>query len=133
MSAIGIIANPMSGKDIRRLVSHATVIDNNEKINIIERVVIGAQKMGVDTIVLMPESHNMAYRAVNLLIQNGELDCEVEVQDFYIYGTVEDTMKAARLMEEDERIGCIVSLGGDGTNRAMVTPNPMATKIQRVR
>ncbi len=119
MSAIGIIANPMSGKDIRRLVSHATVIDNNEKINIIERVVIGAQKMGVDTIVLMPESHNMAYRAVNLLIQNGELDCEVEVQDFYIYGTVEDTMKAARLMEEDERIGCIVSLGGDGTNRAI--------------
>lgn len=46
MSAIGIIANPMSGKDIRRLVSHATVIDNNEKINIIERVVIGAQKWG---------------------------------------------------------------------------------------
>ncbi len=119
MTAIGIIANPMSGKDIRRLVSHATVIDNHEKINIIERVVIGAQSMGVDRVVLMPESHNMAYRAVNALIERNELDCEIEVQDFHIFGSVEDTEKSARLMEEDERIGCIVSLGGDGTNRAI--------------
>ncbi len=119
MSAIGIIANPMSGKDIRRLVSHATVIDNHEKINVIERVVLGAQLMGVDTVVLMPETHNMAYRAVNLLIERRELACAIEVQDFHIYGTVEDTEKSARLMEEDERIGCIVSLGGDGTNRAI--------------
>lgn len=34
MPPIGIIANPASGKDIRRLVSYATVIDNNEKVNI---------------------------------------------------------------------------------------------------
>lgn len=119
MSAIGIIANPMSGKDIRRLVSHATVIDNNEKINIIERVVLGAQKMGVDTVVLMPETHNMAYRAVNLLIERHQLECDIEVQDFHIFGSVEDTEKSARWMEKDDRIGCIVSLGGDGTNRAI--------------
>lgn len=128
MSGIGIIANPMSGKDIRRLVSHATVIDNNEKINIIERVVLGAQRMGVDTIVLMPETHNMAYRAVNLLKERHELSCAIEVQDFHIFGTVEDTEKAARLMEEDTRIGCIVSLGGDGTNRAIakeISTTPM--------
>ena len=34
MPPIGIIANPASGKDIRRLLSHATVIDNNKKVNI---------------------------------------------------------------------------------------------------
>ena len=34
MASIGIIANPQSGKDIRRLVSYATTIDNNEKVNI---------------------------------------------------------------------------------------------------
>ncbi|RBP68877.1 hypothetical protein DES36_10215 [Alkalibaculum bacchi] len=34
MPPIGIIANPASGKDIRRLLSYATVIDNNEKVNI---------------------------------------------------------------------------------------------------
>lgn len=32
MSKIGIIANPASGKDIRRLVSHATTVDNYEKV-----------------------------------------------------------------------------------------------------
>ena len=34
MASIGIIANPASGKDIRRLVSYATTIDNQEKVNI---------------------------------------------------------------------------------------------------
>lgn len=47
MIKIGIIANPASGKDIRRLVSHATVVDNNEKVNIVERIVLAAQKCGV--------------------------------------------------------------------------------------
>lgn len=119
MAAIGIIANPMSGKDIRRLVSHATAIDNNEKINIIERVVVGAQAMGVDLIVMMPETFNMAYRAVNDLIKSDQLDCEVEVMDYHIYGMTRDTEEAARRLEADPRIGCIVSLGGDGTNRAI--------------
>ncbi len=34
MPSIGIIANPASGKDIRRLVSYATTIDNQEKVKI---------------------------------------------------------------------------------------------------
>jgi predicted polyphosphate/ATP-dependent NAD kinase len=57
MSSIGLIANPVSGKDIRRLVSHATVIDNNEKVNIIERIILGAQPFGVDKIYVMPDSY----------------------------------------------------------------------------
>ena len=40
MTSIGIIANPASGKDIRRLVSYATTIDNNEKVNICKRIVL---------------------------------------------------------------------------------------------
>ena len=39
MASIGVIANPASGKDIRRLVSYATTIDNNEKVNICKRIV----------------------------------------------------------------------------------------------
>jgi predicted polyphosphate/ATP-dependent NAD kinase len=62
MASIGIIANPASGKDIRRLVSHATVIDNNEKINIVERIVLGAQALGVKKVFVMPDSYNMGYR-----------------------------------------------------------------------
>jgi hypothetical protein len=32
---VGIIANPASGKDIRRLVALGSSVDNNEKINIV--------------------------------------------------------------------------------------------------
>ncbi len=35
---IGIIANPASGKDIRRLVAQGSVFDTSEKINILRRV-----------------------------------------------------------------------------------------------
>ena len=41
MSKVGIIANPASGKDIRRLVSQATTISNTEKTDIVKRVKIG--------------------------------------------------------------------------------------------
>jgi predicted polyphosphate/ATP-dependent NAD kinase len=37
---VGIIANPASGKDIRRLVSHATVVNNNEKVSIVRRLLL---------------------------------------------------------------------------------------------
>ncbi len=33
-TTVGVIANPAAGKDIRRLVAHGSVFDNNEKINI---------------------------------------------------------------------------------------------------
>ena len=35
MKPIGIIANPASGKDIRRLVAYGSVFDNAEKTNIV--------------------------------------------------------------------------------------------------
>jgi DNA gyrase inhibitor GyrI len=56
MISIGIIANPASGKDIRRIVSHATVIDNYEKVNIVERIILGAQGCGVDEVYIMADT-----------------------------------------------------------------------------
>jgi len=38
---VGIIANPASGKDIRRLVALGTVFDNQEKLNIDRRILLG--------------------------------------------------------------------------------------------
>jgi len=118
MTSIGIIANPASGKDIRRLVSHATTIDNNEKINIVERIILGAQQCGVEVVYMMPDSYNMAYRVCDSLDNCGELRCKVDVIDMFQFDGVEDTIKAAEFMEERE-LGCIVTLGGDGTNRGV--------------
>ena len=46
MGLIAIAANPASGRDIRRLVSYATVFNNREKQNIMERVILAAAQMG---------------------------------------------------------------------------------------
>ncbi|HHZ01669.1 MAG TPA: ATP-NAD kinase [Tissierellia bacterium] len=119
MASIGIIANPASGKDIRRLVSHATVIDNNEKINIVERIVLGAQALGVEKVYMMPDSYNIGYRVADKLISCHELKCEIVVLDMPYFDSMEDTVRAVEYMENNEEIKCIVTLGGDGTNRAV--------------
>lgn len=116
MSTIGIIANPASGKDIRRLVSHATVIDNNEKVNIMERIILGAQKFGVEKVFIMPDSSMMGYKVQDKLQSSGELTAEIEILNFYIKDAPCDTETAAEMLES-LGVGCVVVLGGDGTHR----------------
>jgi len=118
MISIGIIANPASGKDIRRLVSHATVIDNGEKTNIVERIILGAQALGVEKVYMMADFHKMGDRVREKLKISGELKCDIEVIDMINFNSMKDTLKATEIMEKNS-VGCIVTLGGDGTNRAV--------------
>nr|AAA21746.1 putative [Clostridium magnum DSM 2767] len=118
MNKIGIIANPSSGKDIRRLVSHATTVDNNEKVNIVERIVLSAQAFGVTKVYIMADTYQIGYKVEDNLSTLGELTAEINVLDMEISGTLYDTMNAAEKMEELE-VDCIVILGGDGTSRAV--------------
>lgn len=117
MASIGIIANPASGKDIRRLVSYATTIDNNEKVNICQRIVMAAQGMGIRETWFMPETFTIGYSVVDNLMNDGVLNSRVEVLDFEMDASVRDTILAAKMMEE-MGVGCVVVLGGDGTSRA---------------
>ncbi len=116
MSSIGIIANPASGKDIRRLVSYATTIDNNEKVNIVKRIVLAAQTMGIDEILFMPDTFNIGYSAIEGLKDMLTIKCRI--LDIPIKASMEDTKDAAICMEK-LGVGCIVVLGGDGTSRAV--------------
>jgi predicted polyphosphate/ATP-dependent NAD kinase len=127
MPSIGIIANPASGKDIRRLVSHATVIDNQEKTNIMKRIILGAQQLGVDHIYIMPDTFNIGYKAIESLGYSDELTCNVEVLSMKIYANLHDTTYAAKKMEE-MNVSCIIVMGGDGTSRAAakeITKTPL--------
>ena len=114
---IGVIANPASGKDIRRLVSYATTIDNNEKVNICKRIVLAAQGLGVESVVFMPETFMIGWAVREGLESDGVLRANVELLDFEIEAAQEDTTRAARMFEE-LGVGCVVVLGGDGTSRA---------------
>ncbi|MEM8859487.1 MAG: NAD(+)/NADH kinase [Chloroflexota bacterium] len=111
---VGIIANPSSGKDIRRLVAHATVFNNNEKINIIKRVLLGLDALGIKTVLAMPDTFGMILDATKV----SSLSLTVELLDMPIKNTADDSSNAAKLMA-DAGVGCIVTLGGDGTNKAV--------------
>ena len=114
MVCVGIIANPASGKDIRRLVAHGSVFNNNEKVNIVRRVMLGLDAVGVDRIVTMPDTFNICGKAQD----NLKLNAEVKQLDMPVDDTQADTARAAGRMR-DLGVDCLVSLGGDGTNRAL--------------
>ena len=117
MASIGIIANPASGKDIRRLVSYATTIDNNEKVNICKRIVLAAQGLGVESAYFMPETFMIGYAVKDSLESDGVLSLSLAVLDFEIEAAMEDTVRSARMLEK-LGVGCIVVLGGDGKRLA---------------
>ena len=103
MTSIGIIANPASGKDIRRLVSYATTIDNNEKVNICKRIVLAAQGMGVDEALFMPDTFMIGCAVQDSLEDDGVLSLALGLLDFELEATMDDTVRAARMMERARR------------------------------
>lgn len=115
MVIAGIIANPSSGKDIRRIVAQGWVVSNQEKIAIVRRLLRGLEIAGVDTVLFMPESLGIGYAAIEAL---GETTLHVENLNMDVTAREEDSTRAAALMVE-QGATCIVTLGGDGTNRAV--------------
>jgi predicted polyphosphate/ATP-dependent NAD kinase len=114
MTTVGIIANPASGKDIRRLVAHGSVFNNQEKVYIVRRVLLGLQATGVEEVIFMPDTFNIGERAIDGL----KLSLKTSMLQMTLHGTHEDSSKAAERFREME-VGCIITLGGDGTNRAV--------------
>jgi predicted polyphosphate/ATP-dependent NAD kinase len=114
VSAIGIIANPASGKDIRRLVAHASVFDNREKAHIVRRVLVAIDALGVERVEFMPDYYGL----VELALRGLKHSLKVESLHMDTWGDERDSTEAARRFCESG-VGCIITVGGDGTNRAV--------------
>jgi predicted polyphosphate/ATP-dependent NAD kinase len=123
MSGVGIIANPASGKDIRRLVAHGSVFDNHEKANIVRRVLLGLDAVGVERAWIMPDAFGIGLRALDGLRLKG---LDAQVLEMPVTLSSADTPCATRHML-DLGIRCIVTLGGDGTNRLVAQVSREAT------
>jgi len=115
MATVGIIANPASGKDIRRIVAQGWVVSNQEKIAIVRRLLRGLEAAGVDHVLFMPEPLGIGYGALEAL---GETTLHADVLAMDIHARQEDSTRAAALMVE-QGVRCLITLGGDGTNRAV--------------
>src|SRR4029079_15788272 len=110
---VGLIANPEAGHDIRRLVSHASTFNNQEKVYISRRVLMGLAAAGVERVAYLPEHVGLVRYALDGLKETPEL----EALDLIIRAQTSDSTDAARLLAE-RGAACLFTLCGDGTNRA---------------
>ncbi len=115
MSKLAICVNPMSGRDVRRLAARATNMTHEAKRDIVARIAAGADAVGVEDIYVSREPFRIAAAALEQM----PLRARVHVLEFPLASDASDTETAMRKFLD---AGCttVVSLGGDGTNRAMV-------------
>ena len=119
MSALAICVNPMSGRDVRRLAARATNMTHEAKRDIVARVAAGADAVGVSELFVTREP----FRIASAALEHMNLTAKVNVLDLPISNDAGDTERA---IEAFVQRGCttVVSLGGDGTNRAIVRRFP---------
>jgi predicted polyphosphate/ATP-dependent NAD kinase len=118
LSLVGIIANPASGKDIRRVVAHATTVNNQEKVSIVRRVLLALYAGGICRVEIMPDHFGIGERALKGLRDHPEIQMATSLIDMPIAHATEDSLRAARILA-NAGVGCILVLGGDGTCRAV--------------
>ena len=112
MGSLGIIANPMSGRDSRRLTARAESVSHESKRNQISRIVVGAVAAGCTRILAPYDPRRLVLGA----LENMNIGAEVEEIRNPITHSAEDTRQAVREMKAR---GCdvIIVMGGDGTSR----------------
>ncbi|MEZ4218359.1 MAG: NAD(+)/NADH kinase [Myxococcota bacterium] len=122
---VGVIANPMSGRDVRRLAARARRDSPEEKQNQIARAVVGAAAAGAQRFLLVPDCFRISRGAVESLNVGARFD-------FLDVGPLEtkpsDTLRTAAAMRAAGADALLV-LGGDGTSRIVATAWPDAPMV----
>lgn len=120
-NTVGVIVNPVSGRDVRRVAARAGDSTPQSKRNQVARIVIGAAASGAARVVVARDPFRVSEEAVRHL----RIDAEIEVLDVGARVTPEDTVRATAAMQA---AGCdtLVVLGGDGTQRTVAKTWPDA-------
>jgi predicted polyphosphate/ATP-dependent NAD kinase len=118
---VGVIANPASGRDIRRLVTGGSVFDNAEKASMVFRLMAGLGAAGVERVLMMPAGDGVSSGVIRRYRNRGHFLAgarfpELETLDWTPTGTERDTVRAVSAMCE-AGVAAIAVLGGDGTHR----------------
>ncbi len=124
MSTVGILVNPRSGSDVRRLLTSAGSSTVEDKVSILRRIIHGAAEAGAEQVVLTRDPFSITRRAT----ENLQLPLKLDFLDLPLHHNERDSVDAARAMQ-DAGCGSVVSLGGDGTNRALALGWPDAPLI----
>jgi len=116
VSKVGIIANPIAGEDIRRLVAYGIAYTNMQKAEVVREAILGIDSVGIDEILIMPDHFGIGYFALDRIYK--KLNANVSFLDMPIRNLPEDSTEAAKIMDK-LNVGCITVVGGDGTNRVV--------------
>jgi predicted polyphosphate/ATP-dependent NAD kinase len=116
---IGVVVNPMSGRDVRRLAARAANMTHEAKRDIVARVAAGADAVGATDLYITKEPFQIS----SMALEHMGLQARVHTVEHPLANDASDT---ARSMAAFVEAGCetFVSLGGDGTNRAIVRSAP---------
>lgn len=134
-TTVGLIVNASASRDVRRLTSLARTIDVHERVNVVARVLRGLVGGPVGRVLFMPEPAHVVERAVDLLAAAGipeeALGYRLQAVRLPAGGEALDaagTTSAARAMAE-AGASCLLTIGGDGTNRAVAGGWPSAVVV----
>lgn len=119
LPTIGVVANPVSARDIRRVVANAGNLQITDRVNIVLRMLQAARAAGVQRALLMPDRGGIRALLERHLKRGDDTLPALQWLDMEPSSTVDDTFAATRLLQR-AGVGAIVVLGGDGTHRAVV-------------
>jgi hypothetical protein len=122
---VGLIANPTSSKDIRRLTMLARVIDVEEKANLVARLLVGLGSKPEIEVLGIRDKAGLLERAVALA---GPSAAPVDFVPIDIEGTEDDTRRAAFYLDAHGATA-LITVGGDGTVRAAAEGWPQAPLV----
>jgi len=112
--AVGILVNPSSGRDVRRIAARASVSTLETKRDQVARAVVGAAASGARKVLVVRDLMRIAESAV----ENLRIHADIEIVVVETSYKARDTELAAEALRS---AGCraIVVFGGDGTNRVL--------------
>ena len=118
-ATVGIVANPLSGRDIRRLVARASVFPNAEKANMVQRMLTSLRAVGVERVLMSTDLGGISaavLRAAEAPARRAPWPAVDFLTDDRLTESGVDTTNAVRRMvARGARV--IICLGGDGTAR----------------
>lgn len=118
---IGIIANPASGRDLRRLTANAGLYSSTDKASVIQRLLAAFGATGIARVLLPTDMTGIAAAVLKASLGPMARDQHwpaLEILDLPLTQTVADTRLATRRMVE-RGVAMIAVLGGDGTHKAV--------------
>lgn len=120
---IGLIANPVSARDIRRVIANASTLQVADRANIVLRALAALGSVGVEKVYAMPDRkgiQSLLGRSLERERQLGRTLPAVDFLDMAVTSSVGDTHRAVEQLA-GLGVDAIVVLGGDGTHRAVVS------------